>query len=101
MSDEQETKIIHRRVARLQARITGFTAGLILGLSLFITTAWLLIKGGPHVGQHLQLLRQYFPGYSVTWVGCFIGFGYGMIVGWIMGWSVAWIYNRLLDLKKS
>jgi hypothetical protein len=29
-------------------------------------TIWLVIKGGPNMGQHLQLLGQYFVGYSVS-----------------------------------
>ena len=32
-----------------------------------------MIKGGPNVGQHLGLLRAYYPGYSVTWLGSFVG----------------------------
>ena len=40
---------------------------------MFVMTTWLLIKGGPHVGQHLQLLSNYFIGYSVTWWGCCCG----------------------------
>ena len=49
------------------------------GGGLFLMTAWLLLKGGPHVGQHLQLLSQYFIGYSVTWWGSIVGFAWGAL----------------------
>ena len=50
-------------------------------LSLFIYYGWLVIRGGSSVGAHLGLLGQYFPGYSVTWSGCILGFFYGFSRG--------------------
>ena len=70
------------------------------GLCLFLVTAWLLIKGGPHVGQHLQLLSNYFIGYSVTWSGSVVGFFYGAVVGGVIGWSVSALYNKVLELRR-
>ena len=61
----------------LNAKVLGLVLGLLFGLSIFIATNWLLIKGGENVGAHLQLLNQYFFGYSVSFVGSFIGFAYG------------------------
>ena len=37
------------------------------------------------VGQHLGLLRSYYPGYSVTWLGSFVGLFYGAITGALLG----------------
>ncbi|RMF60851.1 MAG: hypothetical protein D6748_03115, partial [Calditrichaeota bacterium] len=59
----------------------------------------LLIKGGPNVGAHLNLLGQYFVGYSVTWTGSFIGLLWGGLVGWLVGWLIGLIYNRIVWLR--
>jgi len=94
---EREWEIVHTAVARLRARMMAMVFGLVGGTGLLVATVWLLVKGGPNVGQHLNLLGNYFPGYSVTWGGALLGFGYGALVGALMGWSVAWIYNRIAD----
>ena len=63
-------------------------------------TVWLVLKGGPHVGAHLQLLGQYFIGYSVTWLGSFIGLFYGAVLGGSIGWAIGVIYNRVVALRQ-
>jgi len=65
------------------------------GTGLFVATAWLLVRGGENVGQHLSLLNNYFPGYAVTWPGALLGFVYGAGVGALLGWTIASIYNRV------
>lgn len=76
---------ISRSVAKMQAGVLALVCGLIGGLGLFIATVWLLLKGGTQVGQHLQLLSQYYQGYSVTWKGSIVGFFYGALTGGVMG----------------
>ena len=51
------------------------------------------------MGLHLGLLSNFFPGYSVTWAGAFIGFFYGALSGAVIGWSVAWVYNQVADKR--
>jgi hypothetical protein len=63
-------------------------------------TAWLLIKGGPQVGAHLQLLGHYFIGYSVTWKGSLVGLFYGALVGGVVGWSIGTIYNGIVAIRQ-
>jgi len=60
-------KEISHAVARIHANILALMFAMIGGLGLFLMTAWLLIKGGENVGAHLQLLGQYFIGYSISW----------------------------------
>lgn len=84
-----------RAVARLRASIMAFTFAWVGGGGLFVATAWLLLRGGPNVGQHLNLLGIYFPGYAVTWAGAFVGLFWGALVGALVGGSLAWLYNRL------
>lgn len=90
---------VRQAVARLQAGVLALVCALIGGVGLFAVTAWLLIKGGPHVGAHLQLLGHYFIGYSVTWKGSVVGFFYGALTGGIVGWTIATVYNRVVGIR--
>lgn len=83
-----------RTIRRLNARIMGISLGLMLGLGLFIATNWLVIKGGVNVGQHLVLLRNFFPGYRVTFVGSLVGFVYAFVLGYGIGVVIAAVYSR-------
>ena len=87
-------------ILRLNARILGLVLGILLGLAIFIMTNWLVIKGGDPVGPHLGLLRQFFIGYNVSFLGSIIGFAYGFAVGTFSGTMIGWIYNRIVDFRK-
>jgi hypothetical protein len=102
----EEEKLL-KAVARLNATSLGLILGLLLGLVIFLATNWLVIKGGPVtrsgreiIGPHLQLLSQFFIGYSVSFLGSIIGFLYGFAVGTLGGALIGWIYNWIVDLKK-
>lgn len=86
---------------RVQSGVLAVVGALIGGTTLFVMTAWLLLKGGPQVGEHLQLLGQYFIGYAVTWRGSLVGFCYGALTGGIAGWAVGMIYNRIVSLRQE
>lgn len=73
--------------------------GSLCGIGLFVMTAWLLIKGGPRVGLHLDLLHHYLIGYSVTWPGAFVGLVEGGLLGAGLGWIICMIYNRIVALR--
>jgi len=99
--EEQERALLRTAVARLRASILAIVFGLAAGAGLFTATIWLVIRGGENVGTHLQLLNNYFPGYSVTWGGAFIGLFYGCLTGAAVGWVFAWLYNRIADSRAS
>ena len=99
--EEREELALAHAVARLRAGVMAAVFGMTAGTGLFLATAWLVIRGGKNVGQHLSLLRFYFPGYSVTWGGAFVGFVYGAAVGAAAGFLLAWIYNRLADWRRG
>ena len=92
---ERELLLVRRTIARLRAVIVAVVTGMVTGFGLFAATLWLVIKGGPTVGPTLGLLRAYYPGYSVTWTGSFVGFAYGALTGALLGWCVASLYNFL------
>lgn len=95
-AEEQE---LSRMVVAIQAGVLALVCAVLGGLALFLMTVWLVIKGGPRVGQHLSLLGQYLIGYSVTWTGSVVGLLYGAIIGGILGWTVAKIYNGVASLR--
>lgn len=90
-----EPNDINVAILRLNARAWGIALGLLLGGGLFVATIFLVIKGGPDVGQHLSLISVFFPGYSVTLAGSVIGFIYAFVVGYALGRLVGTVYNRL------
>lgn len=94
-----ERRLVRASIVRLRARVTALVFACAGGVGLFVATAWLVIRGGPRVGEHLLLLNNYFPGYEVTWVGSFLGLFYGAGLGAVVGWLLAWLYNVLADRR--
>ena len=99
MSQFAKTQEISHTIARIHANILALIFAIICGLGLFVMTVWLLIKGGEHVGPHLELLGQYFIGYSVTWAGSVIGLFYCAVFGGICGWLIGMIYNFIVTVR--
>ncbi|MEJ7712641.1 MAG: hypothetical protein WKF84_23040 [Pyrinomonadaceae bacterium] len=58
-----QTEELSRAIIKIQASVLALVCAIIGGAGLFIVTIWLLIKDGPNVGQHLNLLSHYFWGY--------------------------------------
>jgi hypothetical protein len=86
---------VQASLMRLNARAWGISTGLLLGGGLFLATVFLVIRGGPTVGQHLSMLRVFFPGYSVTWLSALVGFVYAFVIGYGLGRIIGSVYNRL------
>jgi hypothetical protein len=95
---DQEQRAIEQALVRLNGHAWGVALGLLAGLAIFVATAFLLLRGGPHVGPHLALLSVYLPGYQVTWTGAVIGLFYGLLLGYASGWAIGALYNRLVRL---
>ncbi len=92
---EREEELIQKAVIRLNAKLLGVVLGILIGAGLFLATLILVIKGGHNVGQNLSLLRNYFPGYEVTYLGSLVGFFYGFLVGFIIGGVFGAVYNKV------
>ena len=89
-----------RSVIRLSRHLLGITLGILCGLGIFAATNLLVLKGGPNVGAHLQLLSQFFYGYTVSFRGSLVGLGYGFCLGYACGWVVATVYNWVVLLRR-
>jgi hypothetical protein len=90
--------ILHLTFGSLDSMALGIAVGVWAASAILVATLVLVIKGGTLVGPHLQLLGQYFPGYTVTWTGGIFGFGYGFLLGFSIGWTVAFLRNLLVSL---
>lgn len=88
-------------IARMRAGIMAIVFGMLGGTGLLVATLWLVVQNGPDVGQHLSLLRHYFPGYRVSWLGAPVGFLYGALVGGVAGGTLALVYNRIADMRQG
>ena len=95
--DQVQENAIRSTVLRLNAQAWGLAFGFLFGLALFSATMFLVLRGGENVGAHLGLLRVYFPGYSVSILGSFVGFAYAFVVGYVTGRLIGLVYNRLAD----
>ena len=100
--------LLLRAFAKLDCKAMGIAIGLWAALSLSAMTVLLVIDGGPFPGLHLELLSQFFVGYTVTLTGSIIGFGYGFITGFCAGWLIAFLRNlyisayiRVIKLKSA
>lgn len=98
MRTEAQPQAARNAVLKINARAWGVSTGLLVGLGLFFATNALVLKGGPNMGQHLQLLSIYFPGYSVSFLGSLIGFVYGFVLGYGVGRVIGTVYNRTAGL---
>ena len=98
---DQSELMLERAVLRLNANILGLVLGIIAGLLIFVTTNFLILKGGPVVGPHLALLRNFFPYYSVTFLGSIVGFFWGLVSGYVAGLVVGSLYNLVVKLKSK
>ncbi|HKZ80631.1 MAG TPA: hypothetical protein VJ124_20315 [Pyrinomonadaceae bacterium] len=99
---EDETELIlERAVLRLNGNILGLVLGIIAGISLFLATNFLILKGGEDIGPHLALLSQFFPFYSVTFIGSLVGLLYGFVCGYVAGFIIAALYNLVVKWKRG
>jgi hypothetical protein len=79
----------------------GLSVGIVTGLALFLGTLFLVLKGGDTVGPNVQLLRNFFPGYTVTGRGSLTGLAYGFIFGFVLGWGFAYLRNTSMFLHMA
>jgi len=78
---------------KLSPKALGLASGIVWGVTIFLATLWVVVKGG---GEHMRLLQQFYIGYDTTPLGSIIGLVYGFIDGFICGWIFAWLYNKFV-----
>jgi hypothetical protein len=95
-SHDRRQSIIVWAFARLDVAAFAVASAAIFAFGLFALTLLLVIKGaapGMPIGPHLGSLAAYFPGYSVSTAGAFVGAAYAGLVGGATGVALAATWN--------
>lgn len=82
-----------RVFAKLDPVAFGLAVGCVAGLILFLATLVFVIRGEVAAVTYAELLNQYLPGYSATFLGSFIGLVYASALGFVGGWTFAYLRN--------
>ncbi len=91
-------RAVLKTFARMDKLALATATGAVSGLAIFIATMALVLKGGDVIGPNLQLLNQYFIGYTVSVMGSLIGFGYSFFWGFLFGWLFAYLRNLAVGI---
>ena len=91
---ELERRVL-RAFAPLNARALGLSLGIVGALVISALTELSIVIDPEHKFP-LHLLRNYFPGYSVSFKGILIGALWAFIAGFIFGWLMATIRNAVI-----
>jgi len=84
--------------APLDKRAFGTAIGFVSALLVFVVTLATLAKAEGARPQ-MELLAQYFAGYTVSWTGALIGSTWAFAVGFVAGWFVAFVRNLVLAVS--
>lgn len=78
----------------------GAAVGVALAVLVFAATL-VHIGRSPAEVYPLALLAQYFPAYTVSFPGAFVGAAYGFFVGFVLGWFFAFARNVVVAITKA
>ena len=84
--------------APLHKRAMGTAVGVAAAIVTFLLTAIPLLRGKTS-DIDLELLAQYFSGYTETWTGAFIGAAWAAFTGFVLGWFLAFCSNLVLAIR--
>ena len=86
---------------RFNARILGLTAGTLAAVVIYIATQASIVKWGADSGDYLGLLAIFFPGYSVSSAGAWIGAFWAFIYSGTCSWLSYRVYGKVLGTRIS
>ena len=86
---------------RFNARILGLTAGTLAAVVIYIATQASIVKWGGDSGGYLGLLAIFFPGYSVSSTGAWIGAFWAFIYFGTGSWLSYRVYGKVLGTRIS
>jgi len=78
-------------VMNLDKRAFGLAMGILMSGCIFLATLFAMYKGA---GGHLVMLKRFYIGYNMTYLGAVIGAVWAFVDGFLCGWIFAWLYNR-------
>jgi hypothetical protein len=80
---------------RFDGNYLGLALGTIVSLGLLVSTSWLVFRGTADESDHAELLSQYLPGYTVSYVGGIVGALEIFAIIYLLSLLLSWIYNRV------
>ena len=86
---------------RFNARILGLTAGTLAAVVIYIATQASIVKWGGDSGGYLGLLAIFFPGYSVSSIGAWVGAFWAFIYFGTCSWLSYRVYGKVLGTRIS
>jgi hypothetical protein len=84
---------ITRSVIRFNAHVLGLVSGLIAAAGLLVATLMMVWGRGENRGEMLGKLHYFFPGYSLSVEGAFVGALWAGGVFYVVGASFARVYG--------
>lgn len=84
-----------RAFAPLDARALGLSIGIVAAVALSVVTM-LSMAMDPAQRFPLELLRQFFPGYSRSLAGGVLGALWAFVTGFIIGWILCAARNMVM-----
>ena len=78
--------------ARVHKTALGVAVGLVVGLGILAVTVFHVVLR-PTNGPPIELLSQFFYGYTVSWGGAAVGLCWGFFAGFVAGWFAAFVHN--------
>jgi len=75
---------------KLRIRAMAMSAGILLGVSVFVVALYSLWFGA---GESIYFFNWIFPGFQRSFLGAVIGLVAGFAYGFVAGGLLAWLYN--------
>ncbi|MGE0816914.1 MAG: hypothetical protein AB7O28_19580 [Vicinamibacterales bacterium] len=90
--DAELVETMQMAIAPVHKAALGVATGLVAGLIVAAATAFIVVVQ-PVPAPRLDLLANYFYGYTVSWRGALVGFSWAFLVGFVGGWFVGFVRN--------
>lgn len=98
--DGVNLKLLHAAI-RFNALMLGLTGGTIAAVIIYFGTHASMAKWGADSGNYLGLLAVFFPGYSVSSGGAWIGAFWAFVYAGMFSWLSYRLYGRVLGSRIS
>jgi len=84
---------------RFNALMLGITAGTLAAVVIYVATHASMVKWGEASGNYLGLLAIFFPGYSVSSSGAWVGAFWAFVYFGTCSWLSYRLYGRVLGTR--
>jgi hypothetical protein len=99
-ADQVNLKLLKAAI-RFNARILGLTAGTLAAVVIYLATQASIVKWGGDSGGYLDLLAIFFPGYSVSPIGAWVGAFWAFVYCGTGSWLSYRVYGKVLGTRIS